>query len=85
MEKLECKEKQDIDNQSAEKPILKGKCEALSQILSSSTKNKKFYEMPWFWICLTIIVMCITRPKKTIICGNGNGNGSGSRNTNNQG
>ena len=36
-------------------------------------KEKKFYEKPWFWICITIIVMCITRPN--VICGNNNGNG----------
>ncbi|MBP3889275.1 MAG: hypothetical protein J6F30_16745 [Cellulosilyticum sp.] len=37
--------------------------------------QKKFYEMPWFWICITVIVMCLTKSKKIIICGNANGSG----------
>lgn len=39
--------------------------------------QKKFYEMPWFWICMTVIVMCLTKSKKIIICGNANGSGHG--------
>lgn len=39
-----------------------------------SIQEKKFYETPWFWICITVIVMCLTRPFKIVICGNGNGN-----------
>lgn len=38
-------------------------------------EQKRFYEMPWFWVCITIIVMCLTKSKKIIICGNGNGSG----------
>lgn len=45
-------------------------------------KEKKFYEMPWFWVCVTIIIVCLTRPLKIVICGNGNGCGNDSGNNN---
>ena len=84
MEKLKVKKKQEIVDQETEKVSLKEKVEKLPEVLVSGSHDKKFYEMPWFWICLTIIVVCLTRPKKTIICGNGNGNGNGSGRGNTQ-
>lgn len=36
-------------------------------------KEEKFYKEPWFWICMTIIIFCLTRPYKIVVCGNGNG------------
>ena len=32
--------------------------------------KKAFYEEKWFWFCLVLIVVCLTRPIKVIICGN---------------
>jgi len=45
--------------------------------------EKAFYKQPWFWFFVTIIVMCLTRPIKIIICGNGNGNDSANNSGNN--
>ena len=36
-------------------------------------KEKRFYEEQWFWMAITIIVICLTRSVQVIICGN-NGN-----------
>ena len=37
-------------------------------------KQEKLYKKPWFWICMTVIVFCITRPDVIVMCGNGSGN-----------
>lgn len=44
--------------------------------LKEAMKQAKFYETPWFWICVTVIVMCLTKSHKIVICGNSNGNGN---------
>lgn len=42
-----------------------------------------FYKKPWFWVCITIVVMCLTRPHIRVTAGSGNGNGcSGNRGLN---
>lgn len=43
------------------------------QLLENS--EDAFYKKPWFWVCITIIIMCLTRPHVRVTCGNGNGNG----------
>ena len=50
-------------------------------------RKPAFYEQKWFWMCLVVIIVCLTRPIKIIICGNGNGCGcdSGNNNGNNNG
>ena len=45
------------------------KAEVIEQL-----KEEKVYKKPWFWVCITIIVFCITRPHVKIVCGNGCGN-----------
>lgn len=45
-------------------------------------REKRFYEEQWFWMAITIIVICLTRGVKIITCGNGNGN-NGNGNTGN--
>ena len=45
------------------------------QILENS--EDAFYKKPWFWVCITIVIMCLTRPHVRVTCGNGNGNGCG--------
>lgn len=37
--------------------------------------EKEFYKQPWFWMCITIIVVCLTRGKAVYRIGNGCGNG----------
>lgn len=41
------------------------------QLLDNS--EDAFYKKPWFWVCITIIIMCLTRPHVRVTCGNGNG------------
>lgn len=36
--------------------------------------NKPFYEEWWFWVCLTVIILCITKRQVITIAGNENGN-----------
>nr|WP_302598650.1 hypothetical protein [uncultured Cellulosilyticum sp.] len=40
--------------------------------VSGIRKEKRFYEEQWFWMAITIIVICLTRSVKVIICGNNN-------------
>lgn len=60
----------------------KGQIEKFKQRAKQENKQevqvqKKFYEMPWFWVCITMIVMCLTKSNKIIICGNANDSGHG--------
>ena len=43
------------------------------QLLENS--EDAFYKKPWFWVCITIGIMCLTRPHVRVTCGNNNGNG----------
>ena len=37
-------------------------------------EEKPFYKKPWFWAFITLIIMSISRPHVTVVCGNGNDN-----------
>lgn len=82
MGRLEMK-KHAIKNQAPKSQVEEAIKNTSLEVESKASKEKKFYEMPWFWVCVTIIVVCITRPLKIIICGNCNG--SGNENGNNNG
>ena len=43
------------------------------QLLDQS--EDAFYKKPWFWVCITLVIMCLTRPHVRVSTGNGNGNG----------
>ena len=45
-----------------------------TKVKGSLMKEEKLYKKPWFWVCMTIIVFCITRPHVIVMCGNGAGN-----------
>ena len=57
-------------------------CDQTKEEQLQKIHKKAFYEEKWFWFCLVIIVMCLTRPIKVIICGNCNGSGNDSANSN---
>lgn len=35
-------------------------------------RTEKFYEQQWFWMAIMVIVICLTRSVKVIVCGNNN-------------
>lgn len=74
--------KQAIQKQASKNQMAESEEKYPLEINGEAAKEKKFYEMPWFWVCVTIIVVCITRPLKIVICGNGNGSGNDNGNNN---
>ena len=43
--------------------------EATKDVLQT-LKEEKLYNKPWFWVCIVLIVYCITRPHINVMMGN---------------